>query len=75
MNSPNREQREHAIHLADEAGRLILTKYKRGQEEHGGNLWEKENLLDSTIEEAVDLVIYLLTLKEQQKNMHVSKQL
>ena len=63
-----REQREHAIHIADGAGRLILDKYKRGQEEHGGNLWEKSGLIDNAIEEAIDMVIYLLTLKEQYKD-------
>ena len=40
-------------------------KYEHGQREHGGNLWQKPGMLDSAIEEAIDLVVYLYTLKEQ----------
>jgi len=43
-------------------------KYVTGQKEHGGNLWEKEGLLDMAIDEAIDQVIYLLTLKKQLEN-------
>lgn len=41
------------------------TKYRTGQLEHGGNLWLKPHMLDHAIEEVIDLVIYLYTLKEQ----------
>lgn len=40
-------------------------KYQAGQEEHGGELWEKPGMLEHAIEEAIDLVVYLYTLKEQ----------
>jgi len=42
-------------------------KYAHGQAEHGGNLWEKPHMLDNAIAEAIDLVIYLYTLREQQR--------
>lgn len=40
-------------------------KYVNGQREHGGNLWEKPGMLEAAIQEAIDQVIYLYTLKEQ----------
>ena len=67
-NKPTREQREHAIRLADELGRRVIEKYKKGQEEHGGDLWDKFTVLefiDNALDETVDLAIYLLTLREQ----------
>jgi hypothetical protein len=65
MTEPTREQRDHALKLAEEFQFLMLRKYKKGQKEHGGNLWDKETLLDNAIDEVVDLAIYLLTLREQ----------
>lgn len=44
---------------------MILTKYAAGQAEHGGQLWRKTGIIDMAIEEAVDQVIYLLTLRDQ----------
>ena len=41
------------------------SKYENGQREHGGNLWEKPGLLENAIEEAIDQVVYLYTLREQ----------
>jgi hypothetical protein len=42
-------------------------KYRKGQSEHGGNLFEMkiEALLDNAIYEAIDQVVYLFTLKER----------
>lgn len=55
----------HAFALADRAHEMILAKYERGQREHGGRLWRKAGIIDMAIEEAVDQVIYLLTLRDQ----------
>jgi hypothetical protein len=44
----------------------LRAKYAAGQREHGGHLWEKPGMLDNAIQEAIDLVVYLYTLKEQQ---------
>jgi len=57
--------REHAKEIARVAAKLIITKYNAGQIENGGKLWTKPGLIDMAIEEAIDQVIYLLTLKEQ----------
>lgn len=47
------------------ARQLIYAKYMDGQQEHGGRLWRKRGIIDMAIEEAVDQVIYLLTLRDQ----------
>lgn len=44
---------------------LVVTKYVAGQQEHGGRLWTKKGLIDMAIDEAIDQVVYLLTLKKQ----------
>lgn len=46
-------------------------KYRRGQEEHGGNLWDKslDFLIESAIEEAIDQFTYLVTLKTKLESM------
>ena len=60
--------RDHANELAKDAAKRILMKYRAGQLEHGGQLWTKPGIIDMAIEEAIDQVIYLLTLKQQLKN-------
>ena len=45
---------------------MVDHKYRKGQAEHGGQLWLNPSLLDNAIDEAIDQVVYLLTLKEQQ---------
>lgn len=42
-------------------------KYRHGQEEHGGHMWEKKGMLTHAIEEAIDQVVYLYTLRAQLK--------
>ena len=58
-------QDAHLTRLLTQFQEQAAAKYRKGQQEHGGNLWVKPGLLDMAIEEAIDLVIYLLTLKEQ----------
>lgn len=63
---------EHEAHLqriVDHFSSAVSDKYRRGQAEHGGHLWEKPGMLDYAIEEALDLVVYLFTLKEQQERV------
>lgn len=60
----------HEAHLSTiqaEAISRINDKYRRGQVEHGGDLWKKDpiELIDDAIDEAVDQFVYLLTLKAQ----------
>ena len=66
-----KKQKEHITSIIDEAVNLMYTKYKKGVREHGGNLWDKKDLIDMAISEAIDQVVYLLTLKEQIKNKNL----
>ena len=43
----------------------LTAKYNKGKKEHGGSLIHKANLIDKALEEAIDQVCYLYTLKEQ----------
>jgi len=56
---------EHIKQILNDFSQIASNKYTKGVKEHGGHLWEKKGLIDMTIEEAVDQVIYLLTLKKQ----------
>jgi len=42
-------------------------KYAAGQEEHGGDLWRKDIVLEELKSEAIDFVVYALTLEDQIK--------
>lgn len=60
---------EHEAHLQrvkDVLCAQLDAKYRKGQIEHGGRLWEKPGMLEHAIEEAIDLCVYLLTLREQE---------
>lgn len=59
------EQTAHCESIAKTFQLLMAAKYKAGVEEHGGNLWEKTGLIDMAIDEAIDQVVYLVTLKQQ----------
>jgi len=59
---------EHEAHLSRILKNFnadVRAKYEAGQHEHGGNLWEKGGMLDNALAEALDLVVYLYTLREQ----------
>ncbi|HUR19845.1 MAG TPA: hypothetical protein VMZ90_03500 [Vicinamibacterales bacterium] len=60
------EHQAHATRILSKFNADLLAKYEAGQAEHGGNLWEKRGMLEHAIEEAIDMVVYLYTLKEQQ---------
>lgn len=58
----------HEAHLAQlkaEISADLDAKYRAGQQEHGGNIWEKPGMLEHAIEEVLDLAVYLYTLKGQ----------
>lgn len=59
------EQNNHLNGILNDVDDLIAKKYEKGAKEHGGNLWEKKGLIDMAIDEAIDQVVYLLTLREQ----------
>ena len=55
----------HLSRILDAFNADARAKYDAGQQEHGGNLWEKRGMIDNAIAEAIDLVVYLYTLREQ----------
>ena len=67
------EQQQHLDNILEDFSRLASDKYRKGQEQHGGDLFLKKNLIDKAIEEAIDQVIYLLTLKRQIENRTLYK--
>lgn len=64
------EQARHVEHIAGEFSTRMATKYAKGQAEHGGNLFDlgAMDLLNEAIDEAVDQVVYLLTLRDKLRN-------
>ncbi len=52
----------------------VDAKYRQGQAEHGDDLFDKDNLIDSALEEVLDLAVYLLTLKEKIEKLKKSVQ-
>lgn len=59
------EHEQHLQYIKDELLVMLDKKYRAGNAQHGGKLWLKTGLIDMAIEEAIDQVVYLLTLKEQ----------
>ena len=57
---------QHLNDIQNEALQRINEKYMKGQKEHGGNLWEvpPQEILEEAINEAIDQIVYLLTLKQ-----------
>ena len=58
-------QNAHLKRILSAATERITVKYTKGAEEHGGNLWDNEGIIDEAIDEVADLLTYLCTLKEQ----------
>jgi hypothetical protein len=61
------EQEKHLEFVIQEAVKLLDSKYRLGQARHGGNLFDKtpEELVDEAIYEAIDQMVYLLTLRQK----------
>lgn len=55
----------HARALARRASAHLRERYAAGQREHGGWLWAKAGVLAHATDEAIDLVVYLATLRAQ----------
>lgn len=61
------QQEYHLSRIRQKFSDLVDKKYRKGAAEHGGHLldYSPEQLLDFAIEEAIDQVTYLLSLKEK----------
>lgn len=61
----NPEREAHLQFIKDEFVKAVDAKYRIGQVEHGGNLFEKKGMLKFALEEVIDLYVYLKTLQQQ----------
>jgi hypothetical protein len=64
----NNTQTDHLNRILDQSRHLITEKYIKGAKEHDSTLSEDysvERLLEEAINEAIDQITYLLTLKEK----------
>ncbi len=61
------QQEKHLKSVTKAASALIESKYRAGQEQHGGDLFAKDvnELIDEAILEAVDQLVYLITAKNK----------
>lgn len=60
-------QAHHVEEIGKEFCHAMADKYAKGQAEHGGNLWDLSlgKLVDCAIEEAIDQVVYLMTIRQK----------
>jgi hypothetical protein len=62
------EQEQHLGEIQDQFCDLVDAKYRKGAREHASQLnkdYTAKELLDMAIDEAIDQVTYLLTLREK----------
>jgi len=59
------EQDAHCETVIRWFSQRLRAKYAKGQQEHGGNMWEKRGMLRHAQEEADDLENYLTTVADQ----------
>ena len=66
MNLPPKQEK-HLTDIMVETTFRLDTKYRRGYARHKGNLLKmsKKQLLEEAINEAIDQLVYLLTLKSK----------
>lgn len=65
---------EQELHLAEIKADFIKqvdAKYRKGQEEHGGNLWKKPGVLEMLMDECVDFFVYAYVLRQQRDNPEI----
>ena len=69
MNSDITEEQAESMDQALKRFQILAkNKYMAGQQEHGGNLWEKSNLIDHAEEEVLDLWYYLQGIRQKLKD-------
>ena len=61
-------QELHLERVKERGVALLDAKYRAGQREHGGNLWQKP-MVQNIMEESLDLLVYTLTLEQQMEDM------
>jgi len=63
------EQENHLVNLIDTISKRTDHKYRKGQREHGGNMWRKPGMLYCALQECDDLPVYLHTVHDQIRDM------
>ena len=63
------EQSIHVTGIEERMSDRIVAKYAKGAAEHGGNVWDHDELwlIEAALDEVADLATYLETLKEKIK--------
>jgi len=65
------EQEEHLEDIKIDFLQQVDAKYRKGQIEHGGNLWKKPGVLEMLMDECVDFFVYAYVLKQQRDNPEI----
>lgn len=63
-------QEKHLSDIKASFADEVDVKYRRGQKEHGGNLWDRDVVPD-IIDEAIDLYTYAHAQRERQNKMRL----
>lgn len=63
--------KEHISSILGWLSGVMAGKYHRGQQEHGGSLWQKPGALANLEEEIMDLPVYYKTAKDQLRQMAI----
>jgi len=61
------DQEQDLQNIQDLFYSLVEQKYRAGQKEHGGNLWDMtlDDLIHNAMDEAIDQFVYLKTLHDK----------
>lgn len=71
MPTPMTQQQEqHLKDIKQFFADGVDKKYRKGQAEHGGNLWDRDCLSDIS-DEAIDLVTYVYTARERDRKVRL----
>ncbi len=60
-----KKQLGHMRAIGESMVKKLDAKYRKGQKEHGGNIWEKAGMLANAEDEVTDLAVYVHTLRGQ----------
>jgi hypothetical protein len=61
----NQEQETHLSGIKSRFCTSVDEKYRKGQKEHGGDLWKKPGLFPMLKDETTDFIVYADTLEQQ----------
>jgi hypothetical protein len=65
------EQENHLRDIKYDFLKAVDEKYRKGQAEHGGDLWKKPGVLEMLMEECIDFYVYAHVLRQQRDNPEV----